>query len=165
MEQLRETVPFKLRKYKEVFHKLLEERDLRIILAVADSSGQSVAQEPSSGSLNLHASTEIKKMSPKEAMTIVMKYGNNPKLFHQAVLCAGSGDVTTLDRRAFASFDDQRPCNGVEEIPRMCLQFVQHAEKGQSLVRFIHAAKDIVDNSGGKHHQLIIFTGMAMQLK
>ena len=73
-----------------------------------------MAQEPSSGSLNLQASTETQSNSTKEAVTILAKYMK--KLF-QAVPCFGFGDVTTLDEDVFAFFaDHQRHCNGIEEI-------------------------------------------------
>jgi hypothetical protein len=168
IERLRETVPFNFVTYpeevKEVMDKLIDAAKPGIILAFDFSNGQRVAQEPSSGNLNLHASTETQSNSTKEAVTILAKY---TKELFEAVLCFGFGDVTTLGHHVFGFFDDQRHCNGIEEILRMHCHFAQHAKKGQSisLVPIIHAAMDIVDRSGDQHHILIIFTGMAMQLK
>ena len=167
IERLRETVPFNfvtpLEEVKEVVDKLIGAPKPRIILGFDFSNGQRVAQEPSSGNLNLHASTETQSNSTKEAVTILAKY---MKESFQEVPCFGFGDVTTLDKDVFSFFDDQRHCKGIEEILRMYQDFAQHA-KGQSisLVPIIRTAMDIVDSNKGQHHILIIFTGMAMQLK
>ena len=169
IERLRETVPFNfvtpLEEVKEVVDKLIGAPKPRIILGFDFSNGQMVAQEPSSGNLNLHDSTETQSNSTKEAVTILAKYMEES---FQAVPCFGFGDVTTLDKDVFSFFaDHQRRCNGIEEILSMYQDFAQHAKKGQSisLVPIIHTAMDIVDSSDGQHHILIIFTGMAMQLK
>ena len=162
-------VPFNfvtpLEEVKKVMDKLIGAPKPRIILGFAFSNGQMVAQEPSSGNLNLHASIETQSNSTKEAVTILAKYMEES---FQAVPCFGFGDVTTLDKDFFSFFaDHQRRCNGIEEILSMYQDFAQHAKKGQSisLVPIIHTAMDIVDSSGGQHHILFIFTGMAMQLK
>ena len=165
---LPEAHPSNTVKYIEVIRKfmpkLLEKYDLHVILAFDWSKCQRVAQEPSSGNLNLHASTETQSNFTEEAVTILAKFME--ELF-KAVQCFGYGDVTTLDKDVFAFRDDQRPCNGSEEILRRYRIFAQLVEKGPSisLVPIINTAMGIVGSSGGQHHILIIFTGMAIQLK
>jgi hypothetical protein len=168
IERLRETDPSNsdtfTEEVKQVMDKLIGAAKPVIILGFDFSKGQRVAQELSSGNLNLHASTETQSNFTTEAVTTLAEY---TKESFEAVPCFGFGDVTTLNKNIFRFFDDQRHCNGIEEILRRYCHIAQHAEKGQSisLVPIIHAAMDIVDRSGDQHHILIIFTGMAMQLK
>ncbi|CAM6030531.1 unnamed protein product [Sphagnum balticum] len=72
--------------------------------------------------------------------------------------CFGFGDASTHDQRVFSFFPDHRPCAGFEEALSRYRTIVPHLRLAgpTSFAPIINAAVDIVEESGGQYHVLII---------
>ncbi|XP_068656182.1 E3 ubiquitin-protein ligase RGLG4-like [Aristolochia californica] len=72
--------------------------------------------------------------------------------------CFGFGDVTTHDNGVFSFHDDHRPCDGFEEVLACYRGIVPHVKLSgpTSFGPIIEAAIDIVEESGGQYHVLVI---------
>ncbi|XP_062160437.1 E3 ubiquitin-protein ligase RGLG2-like [Alnus glutinosa] len=71
--------------------------------------------------------------------------------------CYGFGDATTHDQEVF-SFFDSRQCNGFEEVLSRYREIVPHVHLSgpTSFAPIIETAIEIVDNSVGQYHVLMI---------
>lgn len=72
--------------------------------------------------------------------------------------CFGFGDSTTHDKYVFSFNADHRPCEGFEEVFSRYRTIVPHLRLAgpTSFAPIINAAIDIVEESGGQYHLLII---------
>jgi E3 ubiquitin-protein ligase RGLG len=72
--------------------------------------------------------------------------------------CFGFGDSTTHDKHVFSFNSDHRPCDGFEEALLRYRTIVPHLRLAgpTSFAPIINAAVDIVEESGGQYHVLII---------
>ncbi|KAG9439307.1 hypothetical protein H6P81_019472 [Aristolochia fimbriata] len=72
--------------------------------------------------------------------------------------CFGFGDTTTHDEGVFSFHDDHRPCDGFEEVLACYKGIVPHVKLSgpTSFGPIIEAATDIVEESGGQYHVLVI---------
>ncbi|GLT81318.1 hypothetical protein SLA2020_527090 [Shorea laevis] len=72
--------------------------------------------------------------------------------------CFGFGDVTTGDRDVFSFHSDRSPCHGFEEVLDCYKKIVPNLRLSgpTSYGPVIDAAIDIVENSGGQFHVLVI---------
>ncbi|GKV37861.1 hypothetical protein SLEP1_g45833 [Rubroshorea leprosula] len=72
--------------------------------------------------------------------------------------CFGFGDSTTHDQKVFSFHDDNSPCHGFEEVLDCYKKIVPNLRLSgpTSYGPVIDAAVDIVENSGGQFHVLVI---------
>ncbi|GAB4855694.1 E3 ubiquitin-protein ligase rglg3, variant 2 [Ancistrocladus abbreviatus] len=72
--------------------------------------------------------------------------------------CFGFGDATTHDRNVFSFYPDHRPCYGFEEALARYREIVPHLKLSgpTSFAPVIDAAIDIVEESNGQYHVLVI---------
>ncbi|CAK9202049.1 unnamed protein product [Sphagnum jensenii] len=72
--------------------------------------------------------------------------------------CFGFGDASTHDQKVFSFFADHRPCAGFEEALSRYRTIVPKLRLAgpTSFAPIINAAVDIVEESGGQYHVLII---------
>ncbi|XP_068655636.1 E3 ubiquitin-protein ligase RGLG4-like [Aristolochia californica] len=72
--------------------------------------------------------------------------------------CFGFGDSTTHDDRVFSFNSDHRPCQGFEEVLACYREIVPKLKLAgpTSFGPIIEAAIDIVEESGGQYHVLVI---------
>ncbi|CAK9863244.1 unnamed protein product [Sphagnum jensenii] len=72
--------------------------------------------------------------------------------------CFGFGDASTHDQKVFSFFADHRPCAGFEEALSRYRAIVPKLRLAgpTSFAPIINAAVDIVEESGGQYHVLII---------
>lgn len=72
--------------------------------------------------------------------------------------CFGFGDASTRDQHAFSFFSDHRPCRGFEEVLSRYRQIVPHLHLSgpTSFAPVIRASIDIVAQSNGQYHVLVI---------
>ncbi|KAH7434576.1 hypothetical protein KP509_06G023900 [Ceratopteris richardii] len=72
--------------------------------------------------------------------------------------CFGFGDASTHDQRVFSFYHHERPCDGVEGVLRRYKELLPHITLSgpTSFAPLIHAAIDIVKNSGNQFHILLI---------
>eukprot|EP00257_Ricinus_communis_P015147 XP_015573001.1 E3 ubiquitin-protein ligase RGLG3 isoform X2 [Ricinus communis] len=72
--------------------------------------------------------------------------------------CFGFGDASTHDRYVFSFYPDQRPCNGFEEALTRYREIVPYLKLSgpTSFAPIIDAAIEIVENSNGQYHVLVI---------
>ncbi|KAL3681395.1 hypothetical protein R1sor_024351 [Riccia sorocarpa] len=72
--------------------------------------------------------------------------------------CFGFGDVTTHDHSVFSFFQDNRACRGFQEALIRYRQLVPNLRLAgpTSFAPIIEAAIDIVEESGGQYHVLVI---------
>jgi E3 ubiquitin-protein ligase RGLG len=100
--------------------------------------------------------------------------GNEPNPYEQAISiigqtlspfdednlipCFGFGDASTHDQKVFSFFPDHRPCAGFEEALSRYRTIVPHLKLAgpTSFAPIVDAAVDIVEESGGQYHVLII---------
>ncbi|XVF14847.1 hypothetical protein REPUB_Repub09cG0096500 [Reevesia pubescens] len=72
--------------------------------------------------------------------------------------CFGFGDASTHDKYVFSFYPDHRPCHGFEEALARYKEIVPHLKLAgpTSFAPIINAAIDIVDESNGQYHVLVI---------
>eukprot|EP00249_Psilotum_nudum_P001186 c13542_g1_i1 orf=493-1737(-) len=72
--------------------------------------------------------------------------------------CFGFGDATTHDQSVFSFYPDQQPCDGFEQALARYREMVSHIRLAgpTSFAPIIEAAIDIVEQSGGQYHVLLI---------
>ncbi|CAK7323369.1 unnamed protein product [Dovyalis caffra] len=72
--------------------------------------------------------------------------------------CFGFGDATTHDEKVFSFHPDDQVCNGFEEVLSRYREIVPHVNLAgpTSFAPIIETAIEIVDNSGGQYHVLLI---------
>lgn len=75
--------------------------------------------------------------------------------------CFGFGDATTHDKNVFSFNSDHSPCEGFEGALDRYRTIVPHLRLAgpTSFAPIINAAVDIVEESGGQYHILIIIAG------
>lgn len=72
--------------------------------------------------------------------------------------CFGFGDVHTGDQAVFSFHSDERPCHGFEEVLTQYKEIVPHLNLSgpTSFAPIIQVGMDIVEESGGQYHVLLI---------
>ncbi|XP_074311617.1 E3 ubiquitin-protein ligase RGLG3 [Silene latifolia] len=72
--------------------------------------------------------------------------------------CFGFGDVTTRDKNVFSFYPDHRPCNGFEEVLARYKEIIPYIKLSgpTSFAPVVDAAIEIVKESGGQYHVLVI---------
>ncbi|KAJ6363838.1 hypothetical protein OIU78_003913 [Salix suchowensis] len=72
--------------------------------------------------------------------------------------CFGFGDATTHDQKVFSFYPDGQACNGFEEVLSRYREIVPHVNLAgpTSFAPIIKTAIEIVNNSGGQYHILLI---------
>ncbi|XP_011040112.1 PREDICTED: E3 ubiquitin-protein ligase RGLG2-like isoform X1 [Populus euphratica] len=72
--------------------------------------------------------------------------------------CFGFGDDTTHDKKVFSFYPDDQVCHGFEEVRSRYRKLVPHVHLAgpTSFAPIIETAIEIVDNSGGQYHILLI---------
>ncbi|XP_024363471.1 E3 ubiquitin-protein ligase RGLG3 isoform X2 [Physcomitrium patens] len=72
--------------------------------------------------------------------------------------CFGFGDSTTHDKHVFSFFADHRPCDGMKEALVRYRAIAPHVRLAgpTSFAPIINKAVDIVEESGGQYHVLVI---------
>ncbi|KAI5559809.1 hypothetical protein BDE02_16G002800 [Populus trichocarpa] len=72
--------------------------------------------------------------------------------------CFGFGDDTTRDKKVFSFYPDDQVCHGFEEVRSRYRELVPHVHLAgpTSFAPIIETAIEIVDNSGGQYHILLI---------
>lgn len=72
--------------------------------------------------------------------------------------CFGFGDTTTHDQKVFSFYPDDQLCNGFEEVLSRYREIVPRVNLAgpTSFAPIIETAIEIVDNSGGQYHVLLI---------
>ncbi|KAI5060080.1 hypothetical protein GOP47_0024500 [Adiantum capillus-veneris] len=85
--------------------------------------------------------------------TTLLGYDDDKK-----IPCFGFGDATTHDRKVFPFYHDGQPCHGIEGVLERYEQLVSHVTLSgpTSFAPLIHAAIDIVRQSGNQFHVLLI---------
>ena len=80
--------------------------------------------------------------------------------------CFGFGDATTHDRHVFSFNSDHGPCEGLEGALARYRTIVPHLRLAgpTSFAPIVNAAVDIVEESGGQYHILIIIAGQFVNL-
>ncbi|KAJ6792711.1 E3 ubiquitin-protein ligase RGLG4-like isoform X3 [Iris pallida] len=72
--------------------------------------------------------------------------------------CFGFGDATTHDQQVFSFHADHSPCHGFEEVLACYRRIVPNLRLSgpTSFAPIVEAAVDIVEQSGGQYHVLVI---------
>ncbi|KAF8712813.1 hypothetical protein HU200_028585 [Digitaria exilis] len=72
--------------------------------------------------------------------------------------CFGFGDATTHDSNVFSFHHNNSPCHGFEEVLACYRRIVPHLKLSgpTSFAPIVEAAVDIVEQSGGQYHVLVI---------
>eukprot|EP00250_Pteridium_aquilinum_P012266 c20609_g2_i2 orf=62-982(+) len=85
--------------------------------------------------------------------TALLGYDDDKK-----IPCFGFGDATTHDKKVFSFYRDGRPCDGIEGVLARYEQLLPYVTLSgpTSFAPLIHAAIDVVKQSGNQFHILVI---------
>lgn len=113
------------------------------------------------GGRSLHAIGN--ELNPYEKAISIVGETLTPFDEDNLIPCFGFGDSSTHDKHVFSFFPDNRPCEGFEEALMRYRTIVPHVRLAgpTSFAPIINAAVDIVEQSGGQYHVLIIIAGLS----
>lgn len=113
------------------------------------------------GGRSLHAIGN--ELNPYEKAISIVGETLTPFDEDNLIPCFGFGDSSTHDKHVFSFFSDNRPCEGFEEALMRYRTIVPHVRLAgpTSFAPIINAAVDIVEQSGGQYHVLIIIAGLS----
>ncbi|KAL2620521.1 hypothetical protein R1flu_000726 [Riccia fluitans] len=128
-----------------------------LILGIDFTKSNEWTGKHSFGGRSLHAIVDGVSNPYESAIAII---GQTLSRFDEDNLipCFGFGDITTHDQRVFSFFPNNRPCEGFQEALGRYRQLVPHLRLAgpTSFAPIIEAAIDIVEESGGQYHVLVI---------
>ncbi|XP_039683918.1 E3 ubiquitin-protein ligase RGLG1 [Medicago truncatula] len=107
---------------------------------------------------SLHDIRNVPNSCEKAISIIGKKF--SPFLDDNLIPCFGFGDASTSDHDVFSFYRDERFCNGHEEILSRYREIRPNIQPAgtTSFAPIIEMATKIVDQSGGKHHVLVIIS-------
>lgn len=108
---------------------------------------------------SLHAIVNGDTLNPYQEVIYIT--GKELVLFDgDCIRCYGFGDVTTRDEGVFSFQENDSPCQGFEHVLECYRNNVPNVQKfgPTSYAPMVEAAVDIVEESGGLHHVLVIIT-------
>lgn len=107
---------------------------------------------------SLHSLLPSPMMNPYEQAISIIGRTLSPFDEDNLIPCFGFGDASTHDQHVFSFFQDHRPCNGFEEALHRYRAIVPHLKLAgpTSFAPLIEAAIEIVEESGGQYHVLLI---------
>ena len=99
-----------------------------------------------------------KEQNPYEKALSILGQTLAPFDEDNLIPCFGFGDSSTHDQNVFSFLKDNRPCQGFEEALARYKTILPHLHLAgpTSFAPIIDAAVEIVENSGGQYHVLII---------
>lgn len=105
---------------------------------------------------SLHAITNTP--NPYEQAISIIGRTLSPFDEDNLIPCLGFGDASTHDQYVFSFYPDNRSCHGFEEVLARYREIVPHLKLAgpTSFAPIIDAAIDIVENSNGQYHVLVI---------
>ncbi|KAL9235008.1 hypothetical protein vseg_009811 [Gypsophila vaccaria] len=96
--------------------------------------------------------------NPYEKAISIIGHTLSPFDDDNLIPCFGFGDVTTRDKYVFSFYPDHQPCNGFEEVLARYKEIIPYIKLSgpTSFAPVIDAAIDIVKESNGQYHVLVI---------
>eukprot|EP00246_Nothoceros_aenigmaticus_P000535 TRINITY_DN10800_c0_g1_i1.p1 TRINITY_DN10800_c0_g1~~TRINITY_DN10800_c0_g1_i1.p1 ORF type:complete len:449 (+),score=53.46 TRINITY_DN10800_c0_g1_i1:367-1713(+) len=107
---------------------------------------------------SLHSILPPPMMNPYEQALSIIGRTLSPFDEDNLIPCFGFGDASTHDQNVFSFFQDHRPCNGFEEALQRYRAIVPNLRLAgpTSFAPLIESAIEIVEESGGQYHVLVI---------